>query len=545
MNAYIGIGAARIQTWLLRTPNLAGMRGASKALAAATKNETVRVWLQQRNLRAVSIEQDAGDVDGVVVVTAPHADAHTVARELLAHLSGEVPGIEWEAWWCPADSYLTAYTLAAADDERVERLTWLPTTQDIPVLRSCECRREPSGVDERTWPGGEKRFSGADCARRHAHHHQVRRSALGSGGATRSPGSSGGQLWDQIPGRAPDDLSELARLGGLREGTARLAHGRKDSRNHTATVVADGNAMGALFDLIAERSKVIDLGGFRTLAVESLNSIAIHAVLAAAARITPPNLEQGGEPTHQEPAPLMPVMAVLPHFVGGDDMFVSVPAPLAWEFVTELARAFEGLRTTLNHALDGLSTSGVDLPDLRQAVQHVSLGVGVCFSRASHPIAETHAAAERAMLVAKKSGAGASSFIGWTDLTEGAVTVVSASGSPERRVIGLEEALAQLGPGTQPDVFDLTPSARAMLASILRDVEPSVRDSKVDQWAARVGWTRSSTIEDLPALLSRARWWPGARHTEQNSPSPRESRPGMPAQPPTGPATPTPAAVAS
>lgn len=502
MTAYVGIGAARIQTWLLRTPNLAGMRGASKALSAATANAQVKEWLHNRlDLGSVGLVDEAGDVDGVVVVQTDLKNADVVVRQILTHLSGELPGLEWEAWWCDASSYLDAYALANRDDERVERLTWLPATQDVPVLRSCECRHEPSGAQPLTWPGKETRFSGADCAVRHAHHP---RSVAGLGGG-KTPESA--SLWSAIPGTPPDDLTDLARRGGV-GGSAALAHGRKDSRNHTATVVADGNAMGRLFELIADGSKITDLGGFRSLAVAALNTAAADAVLAGARRITP---VLGGEPREGHPEP---VMAVIPHFVGGDDIFVSVPAPLAWEFVATLALAFGELQATLDRALKDLSNSGVQLPSLEEAVKGVSLGVGLCFSHASHPIAETHAAAERAMQAAKKAGAGASSVIGWTDLTEGPVTVIDSAGPKERRVISLDVVVDQLQPTRLPDVFSLTPSARAMLASILRDVEPAIRERKVDHWASRVGWVRTSPIEELPALLSRARWWPGARHTE-------------------------------
>ena len=149
--------------------------------------------------------------------------------------------------------------------------------------------------------------------------------------------------------------------------------------------------------------------------------------------------------------------------------------------------------------------------DLEAAIDGISLGIGICFAHVSHPVYETHAEAERAMVAAKRKGKGSASWIGWVDLT--------ADTSAPPFTVSAKQVIAELD-GTEPanclpDVFALSASARAQLGSILRDSDPG--EAVIQSWASRVGWERPgqrTPLVEMPAALSRARWFPGVKEDE-------------------------------
>lgn len=503
MTTFLDIGAVRIQSWLLRTPRLRLLRGASAALKALTSTDTTKSQLNAWGFQTVAqVTPEAGDKDGVISLTVSDASAApALARSFLAELHAQLPGLEWVAWWCEADSYLDALQLERAPSASVSRMRVVPATYDVPILRQCSsCRAEAALVGTPPHlPGDEEELKvlGRDCWTRN------------DSAFAQKDG------WDEeVPGRWPKDADELARRGGLGPDAAPAVVGRKDSRNHLATICADGNRIGDLFTQL--NSFAADVPTLAQYAVTDLTEFTRQAVVDAA------NASASSQAT---------VMGVIPHLIGGDDVFVSVPAPSAWTFVAELSRSFGQLRDRWNGYVDrdlGSSLGDPQFRELRTAINQVSLGIGVAFAHSSHPIAETHELASRAERAAKKSTMGRASAVAWVDLTAGALADAVLAGSWVQ-VLGCDELRGELQPGlsTTTEVETLTgwvvglnPSARAQLMMITRDAPTAAAlADAVKLWVRR---TRDDdphngkvlelehllTKERLLPILSRARWWP-------------------------------------
>ena len=489
MVTYFVVAAARIQPWLLRTPDLRGMRGASLLLTSATYPEKIAGL----GIIGAQPARDAGRISGVVALEFATPEAALAAQPtLLRYLTDELPGVEWEGWWCEAASYAAAESArrAGAGGGNQGSVRLLPAPRDFTPARACSCQREPArpyaappNVPEDVIA---RRRLGPDC------HARDKAQRLEREVLKKKQG-----ICARIPGKLPEDFDELARKGGLGPAGGPVALGRKDSRNHLATIVADGNAIGGLFQLMFEAGLFVDVTALRADLVTTLNEAVENAITTAASEVAGKECE---------------VMPVIPHYGAGDDIFVSVPAVLAWKFCALLADAFAAAFAGARDSAAGLAPASCDsgemvarqhIAAIRRALANVSLGIGMCFAHASHPIGETHHHAERAMDVAKKRGGGKASWIGWVDLT------AAATGAHEQWCHGIpvETVLKELRSREVPDVFTLGPAGRSRLTTILRD-QPS--ESAVENWAKRVRWQRdprsATPFGDLAATLSRARW---------------------------------------
>jgi len=506
MTWWITVAAVRIHGWIEQTPKLSHMRGASQALHRLTSYDIVK----ELDVEGVTIHKELTAVDGVVVATtSDEARAREFAGLLSDHLAHVIPGSQWESWWSEAPSYGAAYSLALDPFVRTGRLIRLPALQDNGLVMSCLlCRSEPAGA-----PGGRaddvladdgpitRKSQGAGCRVRDAE---------GQKTSSRKDGSI--ELLDLIPGaRRAEDFEELARKGGL-TGEEHRALGRKESRSHLATIYADGNGMGALFQGLATTS--LPLSAMHESAIGKLNDVTHSAVAQAAVSISMTADGEAAEPD---------VKAVEAHFVGGDDVLASVPAVYGWKFAANLAQAFDDLKGELEALLDEAlkdqpSADPAEVARIRALIDKISLGVGLVFAHASFPFADSSALAELAMKAAKKAREGGRAAIGWADAT-------AENGGGEEHwsfVIDVDRALVELasvGP-TFPAVFLLTPSARSQLGFILRTTSPRTVEAAVQEWAKRLDDTKvalalakqstRSLIEDL----SRARWWPAATREE-------------------------------
>ena len=484
MKTYLVVAAVRIQDWIARTPKLTLVRGASAALQAETSAVTVGSMLDGR----ATVCHEAGDVDGVVVVELSEpAQAGSVADSLLEHLMTALPAIVWDVWWTSADSYVSARAAAESPgNPNVGRRTPLPALSDFPPADTCAgCRAEPAGGDLVSpvgHPDGSDRY-GPDCARRQ---------------------QSGGAVMVPLAGRPARTFDELARLGGLTEHETATV-GRGHLRNHLATIAADGNRMGSLFKRIGSSSPG------RIGAVATVNRAAKVAVERTAAAL----------------APAPEVQALICQYVGGDDILVTVPAPLAWRFAGHLAVEFE-------QAL--IEEPGLD-DALRQILADASLGIGVTFAHASHPFAQTQRLAHDALRAAKTSANGDYSAVSWIDLT------VEEQVKPERAIRSDHLRILAEAPGSAATrtpalalaraVVGLGPTARGTLASFLTDLTTSNaldRCILLRNWNDRNERPLADLIPDpaerselatksdallahlsaLTDFLSLARWWPAA-----------------------------------
>lgn len=490
---YLSIGAQRVQSWLTSTPQLVLLRGASAALAGATSETEVSRWLQAHEHHGVAVCAQAGEKDGVVVLESDAAEALShAAPHLLRHLSGMLPRAEWEGWLSEGESYLDAYHRAETRSPATRRYRWVPQLYDVPVLAQCGgCGQEPR---ERSADGAES--EGADCQTRRRYAGEAR------------------DLLRGVPGRWPHDFQELARKGGRAPGNPRdvRAVGRKDSSNHLALIKADGNKVGAVFRALDAHAT--DVPSLLESAVGDLNRATSDAVACATEAVTEANAA---------------VKGALPHYVGGDDVLVSVPASSGWELVAALISHFADLRGTWTRRLEEGSAPADVKAEVAALIDQVSLGVGMVFAHETYPLADGFALADEALFAAKQAAGGSYSAVSWVDLTaEGMAGVRGSHGW--QQTIGVWALTKELNARGQQDgdltatVMALAPSARAQLGALMRDASSSgAAADAVKTWCRRrdedvssiKAAAESGDLGELGALLSRARWWPLATREEQ------------------------------
>lgn len=507
MTYYVCIAAVRIQTWIARTPQLKLMRGASIALHECTRppieGEAHRIDDALGTSGAARCKA-AGNVDGVVVFECDGPDTARVATaaavDVLRH---QLPAIEWEVWGREATDYFEAFR--HRQDPQTWRLSILSAGRPLGLAESCgACRQEVVDLDGPTLPtddDDERTRLGIDCAARYNAQEKWGQRQEKQIDRENDRWIS----WPGISGRWPDGFAELCRQGGLdptpSDDAGHETNRRSRPATHLATIAADGNSMGLLFsELRTHAEKILPR------AVALLNDTAHEAVEWAA--------QQAGAAGAE-------VKIALPHYVGGDDILVSVPAWAGWRFAVELAERFDQFRVELTGLIEehapALTTDG---SSFMRVLEGVSLGVGMVFAHYTYPFAESRRFAHDAMREAKKDTQGRHSAVGWTDLTE------SVEAAP--RVVPISEARRQFPVECQPPVFRYTPSARSQLGKMVRDIAPTQQPGtsqstdptdgplarSVRSWAERTQ-NAEPNIESLENDLSRARWWPNVRVSEQ------------------------------
>ena len=451
MRHYVDIGVVRIQRYLSRTPTLRGRRNASSALVTAmTVDDSLLAG-------RAGINPEAGRVDGVLSLA---MDQHQPALvgQLLAHLRKALPGAEFEVACGDGEDYLRAYAEQIKPKrERGQVRVDLPAGAEFPLAALCGiCRVDPAVGRVDLGPDDGERDACADCLIRHPREarQQARTAELRLAEAV-------GFTAEQIP-RKFDDLATLA---------------SGESQQHLATVHADGNQVGSFFARLAERG-----GVDRASVVARLSQCTVDALAAATTVVRRPS---------------DPVLCVVPHLLGGDDVLVSLPAERAWRFTVEFVRDF-GQRTA--RLVRELGITDIEPP---------TMSAGVVFGRRNFPFALTVEQAEDCLTMAKRKGAGQSPWIGFADV------VVGTSG-PAGSPVSLA-ALRKYGDALS-DLVALPRSNQYRLVEELgRGGLTSARTL-----AARLGHTGTigpflrspSTAEhgddeaiDLAQALRIARWW--------------------------------------
>ena len=388
------------------------------------------------------------------------------------------------------DGYLEALARHDAGQD-LARFQVLPPTPELGIVRRCGfCGAEPAMAQVQL--GDDTEWAGADCSIRL----DTWRKAQWKDRAGKAEVATV-QDWASIPGKWPRDFETLAAEGGVpARGDKHTAVGRKESRSHLALIAADGNGIGRLFETIANAN----VGSLRQNAVAELTETTREAVVGAAKEFC-------ADPVYK---------VLIPHYVGGDDVLLSVPAVAAWQVASALGRHFEHLAWRLEQYLP----DGEPAPEgLREAISGVGIGIGIVFVPRSHPVADAVPVAHRALAAAKALTMGGSSALGWIDITHG-------TRDEDVHAIELSEVVADLDPGNRPDVFRLGPSARGSLAMIVQGRQDNLR-GRIREWAKRTdnqarGWAEwdddrlDVLVSRLPALLSRARWWPNVSEDEED-----------------------------
>ena len=383
MTYYADIAAVRIQSWLARTPKLRGRRGASSLLRDATDADVIAALLPA----GVDINTSAGNIDGVVNLQSQDRSALIPAcASVLSRLRQQIPAVELQATVSSdASDYFTAYREMHVALARGEAIQWQPVVPDVPLAEPCTyCGIDP-GVTQRSLsvePADKDRLVCADCAARldAAGRQADRRQAPD---VTRRIGLWLGEaLADGTEVKFPDDFTELAELGG---------------DTHIATVYLDGNRIGALFDAVAKSG-----GKSKKELAEGIDDATRVALVRALAAILPPHDDI------QTNTPL-PVPAI-PHLVGGDDVLLSVPAPLGWQFTHSFINEFAASLAEWARKA-GMAPSG----------SPPSASAGLVIHHKNHPFAMVVHDASRALGDAKAIMRGQQGAAAWVD--------VSATGS--------------------------------------------------------------------------------------------------------------------
>ncbi len=550
---YVDVAAARIQTWLARTPKLRFHRGASTMLAIQTSLATwgSRATAQDR-ADQVEWNSEAGEISGIVALRFPaeglsepelRARAQRLAWGAAWEIQSTLPGCAVGSSWGVGTTYLAAY----ADDMRRRRargdvLVDLPPRPDESIV-SRPCAR---------------------CGTRAVNHPRVavmddfldlcedcwsRVSVAGyqsSKAPARLPDSQSKlftALVDRLPGTAdlarfPDDFATLA-------GWGRVAV--DDAPTQLALIYADGDRVGAALKILIAAQEASP--GAVTLSKRILAEVIDAATKAAIVDAADGAFRRWSTVPEAPPRPDVGTDARYPvvvHVAGGDDVLVSVPAAAGWLFAWLLTDSFRRRVTTgLSAALAELGLAADD-PARDILARPATMSAGVVFHHAAEPFSDVVVRAAERLKAAKSLGAGNGPALAYLDIT--------ADGE---KPVG-ERAWRLAGP-SDADAFVLTDAAdtiaklaktvpaahRARLIAHLRDtasgaeldLRDTVRRLGRDEVYAACRWrpehqgeTPADTLDRLVAdpmtrsrlraVLDAARWWPpdldavGIRATE-------------------------------
>lgn len=164
----------------------------------------------------------------------------------------------------------------------------------------------------------------------------------------------------------PTDAGDVGHEGGY------------DSRDYVAYLVADGNGMGAIFDQIQDS--------------DSLHKLSSQLDRVVSESLVEPSRLLLKWDTHKN-SRLIPV---LPMILGGDDVFVLLPAKWSVSFAQEFCRTFE-------RKMKDFLTDELKMPNLQPTM---SAAVVICKSK--HPFQLAHKRGEELLKQAKRLGKGQS-----------------------------------------------------------------------------------------------------------------------------------------
>lgn len=494
MKTYLDVGVRRIQPYLGRTPDLKGRRGASALLSDATDRNNLTGWINRHPVlrdAGVQVNPQAGQADGVVpLCLPPKCDAAAVAWEVFDYLHEHLPALDLAAVWATAASYVEAYHTWRAAPDPARTAHSGPPVVDFPPLESCgQCRVDP-GL--KRVPIHEKQpLLCADCLQRYCE--RYRAPGLREGAV---PVGAERDLLDRLgvgPDRVVTDFAELAALGD-----------EHSNGNHLATVFADGNSMGALFDRVV----ISDDPHAKAQVSQAVSQATRSALYEATAAV----FDSG--PTAKVP--------VIPHVVGGDDLLVSVVADRAWRFVTSYLRAFSRLlaadatagRFVAPRGKETRASAGQEDDDPAQRApgaadgEETGASAGVVFTHTAFPFRRAVELADEAKDAAKRTYGGRRPAVSWLDVTR------DGEQPPAHRTAWTLRDLERHD-GAIRALRDVPPSGRAMLERLVDPDDPVLSAARIHQYARRL--ERGEVIEpfldggEAPGrvadALTLARWW--------------------------------------
>lgn len=463
MPTFLDIGAVRIQPYLGRTPALALRRGASALLSEATSEATVGTWLTTAPASGLGLNQEAGHADGVVSLTVPAGQEKDSAVHVLEKLRQRIPGVEFEARWATADTYLQAFPEMMASPPP---LLSLPPLSDFPPATSCIYCRVDAALDNRAC---------VDCGAR-----------AGAAGVRRKDLLQGDYLLDAddvAGGRMETFGAERSLLTSLNHNRERQLRPVRDlgqlaaqgdaegNRNHVATVAVDGNGVGSFFAAIT----ALGDPALRKKVSPELSNATQEALTEATRAIT------RDEDTF---AP------VIPHILGGDDVVCSVVADRAWAFTGVFLDRFSYL---IDHFV----------PETLKQVP--SLSAGIVFAHTAFPYSRAVELAEEALHTAKRDTQGSCAAIRWMDVT-------SEGETPPAWRCTLTKSDLDRHSAALDELARIETSGRQRLLRLLAATDQDQARAATLTWARRNG---QHTVRDLATqdvkllrnLVAATRWW--------------------------------------
>ena len=150
-----------------------------------------------------------------------------------------------------------------------------------------------------------------------------------------------------------------------------------DPRNYVAYLLADGNSMGKLFGACASPAQIKALS--RQLPEALIKSLAVPTQ-----RLVDERAQEYPIPDHRQTE-----IPVLPLILGGDDVFVRLPAPYALDFARRFCRAYEA---EMDKVLRDIGLTGAP---------HPSIGVAVVVCKATYPHTLAHHHGDHLLKAAK------------------------------------------------------------------------------------------------------------------------------------------------
>lgn len=480
MALYLEIGVVRIQEYICRTSGsdespLRLRRGASRMVSQATQPNNFGQLGLQRN-------PETYDVDGVahLFTSDPELDGKQLAVDCLHHLRESIPAAHLKASWCRVETYSEAMQqlrdsrdAAEGNSKDLGTISWLPPQADDALAKRCQtCAQGVAVSHEKV--GGELNWLCQDCSKRNQYGTDTKNKSH-SEKQTESAASPEDLAIHRIGKSIKPTLSRVANLQDL----ARLAPARGAKRNHLATIYADGNSVGALFEALTEpdkaqqASKILD-----NCVIQAVDQPFIEFISSHTNALT----TEDGDLT------LPGVLTTL----GGDDVLLTVPASHGWWFAQSILSRFNDSARQKFQELD----AGLTPP---------TLTAGLIFSHAKYPAEDVIGLASSAMRRAKALDGGGVSSIGWLDLTTDA-------SSPHAECLTLSE-LATLSPLLGK--IRATPNNQLQnIARLIRSAaqpdEVGLRD-QLEEELARLGsqelLPESNSPTELLTLIGLANWW--------------------------------------
>ncbi len=480
MTLYVDIGVVRIQEYITRTSGsdehqLRKRRGASRMVTEATDVEAFASLGFIKNPETYTAE----GVDHLQRSGGSQTDPLPQIPLLVAQVQHQLPHAYVEASWCEAGTYREAHDRIRRVRERGELA---PNDAGLGLIRAVPAFREDAHAGRCMSCGlGTAVQAGTcpDCSLRDAK------------GKNDDKQGRKGKNRDTAESRALAKVAELTGQMIVRprdlNTVAKLPRGGDAKRNHLATIYADGNAVGALFDAITDSEVAIEVSGAIDAAIRDAGATALASVV---------------DSCRTQVVRFDPKAMVLPGVVtvlAADDVLITVPASFGWRVATTLVRTFnESVERVINedHAIrDLLRTSDLAMP---------TLTAGMCFHHVKSPMESAIRAADAAMREAKKAARRKSS-IGWTDQTHPAPSILWKQMDWLTQKSGWLNEVAAI-PGHQRAKWE-----RDIETAVQREIDDARVLDFLRAEATRLGVTAfEDSALDVPSLrsaLALTRWW--------------------------------------